>query len=71
MVEQQEDILQKKKKKKNCIQMRKIERIINSDRLNVEHNKESLKQLVKGTKMNNKSFINILGAGSLPGSLKG
>lgn len=70
MVEQQEDILQKKKKK-NCIQMRKIERIINSDRLNVEHNKESLKQLVKGTKMNNKSFINILGAGSLPGSLKG
>lgn len=51
--------------------MRKIERIINSDWLNVEHDKESLKQLAKGTKMNNKSFINILGAGSLPGSLKG
>lgn len=50
--------------------MKKIERIMNSGRLNVEHSKERLKQLAKGTKMSNKSFIYILGAGSLPGIRK-
>lgn len=36
--------------------MRKIERIINSGRLNVEHNKAGYNQPAKRTKMNNKSF---------------
>lgn len=45
-------------KKQSCIQIRKIERIIKSGKLNVEHNKAGLKKkLAKGKKINNKSFF--------------